>query len=63
MSLFAGVKNKNVPVPQFPVHPLGPAQLQQRFNVVPVKDLRSMELCFPILDQTPHYKAQVCRDC
>ena len=58
---FSAVKNKNIPVPSFPGHPLGPEQCQKTVVVKPVKDLRMLELTFAFPDTSPHYKIQPAR--
>jgi insulysin len=57
--MFSGVKNKNVETPEWPDHPFGPEQLQMRGFVVPVKDLRSLNVTFPIPDMRNYYKSAV----
>ncbi|KAF4527050.1 hypothetical protein B566_EDAN001599 [Ephemera danica] len=54
--LFSGVCNKQVVAPEWPDHPFGPEQLRLRGLVVPVKDLRSLNLTFPIPDLRKQYK-------
>lgn len=58
---FSQVENKNVARPYFPDHPYGPDQLCEKIFVVPVKDLRSLELLFPFPDQHPHYLSHPAR--
>ena len=54
---FTDIKNKNVKVPSWPHHPYGDQQ-PRKVYVVPVKDLKSLELLFPIPDMQPHYKTK-----
>ncbi|XP_071494745.1 insulin-degrading enzyme-like [Diadema antillarum] len=56
--LFANVENKDVKVPEWQQHPYGEEQLQVRFDVVPVKDLRQLNVSFPIPDLSEHYKSK-----
>lgn len=50
VNLFSGVKNKNVTAPNWPDHPYGPKQLQMKGLIVPVKDLRNLNIIFAIPD-------------
>ncbi|XP_072026752.1 insulin-degrading enzyme-like [Amphiura filiformis] len=53
--LFADVENKNVTVPEWPEHPVGPEQVKMLCNIVPVKDLRQLNVSFPIPDLHEYY--------
>lgn len=55
--LFSGVKNKNISVPEWKEHPFGPEQLKLKGYVVPVKDVRNLNITFPIPDLHPYYKS------
>ncbi|KAM9366027.1 insulin-degrading enzyme isoform 2-T2 [Pholidichthys leucotaenia] len=57
VSLFGEVENKNVPVPEFPVHPFQEEHLKQFYKVVPIKDIRRMYVTFPIPDLQKYYKS------
>lgn len=57
LSLFSNVENKNVKRPEWTDHPFGPEQLRVRGYVVPVKDLRNLNISFPIPDLHEHYKS------
>ncbi|CAG8509238.1 15851_t:CDS:10, partial [Racocetra persica] len=46
---FSAVKNKHIPVPTFEGHPLTKNEL------LPVKDVRSLEITFPFIEQAPLY--------
>jgi insulysin len=59
VSLFSGVKNKNIKAPTWVEHPHGPEQLQVKGYVVPVKDLRNLNINFPIPDLQEYYKSGV----
>lgn len=62
IELFAGVKNKNVTVPEWLDHPFGPEQVKVKGYIVPVKDIRNLNIMFPIPDLQQHYKSGV-REC
>ena len=57
--LFAGVENKNVSSPEWKEHPFGPDQLQMKGLIVPVKDIRNLNITFPMPDMREHYESQV----
>ncbi|XP_074640666.1 insulin-degrading enzyme-like [Tubulanus polymorphus] len=57
VKLFADVKNKNVKVPEWLEHPYGPDQCKLKASVVPIKDVRNMNITWPIPDVHPHYKS------
>ncbi|XP_067129485.1 insulin-degrading enzyme [Centruroides vittatus] len=56
ISLFADAQNKSVDVPKWDEHPFGPEQLKTRGYVVPVKDIRNLNITFPIPDLQPYYR-------
>ena len=58
-SLFANVKNNNVEKPEWKEHPFATEHLQIKGYVVPVKDIRSIKICFPAPDYHEHYKSSV----
>jgi insulysin len=59
VELFSEVQNKNVTAPTWPEHPFGPEQLQMKGYIVPIKDLRNLNITFPIPDLHEYYKAGV----
>ena len=59
VDLFNGVENKNVEAPDWPEHPFGPEQLQVKGYVVPIKDIRNLNITFPIPEMRQHYKSKV----
>lgn len=56
VELFSDVKNKNVVAPKWTEHPFGPEQLQMKGFIIPVKDLRNLNITFPIPDLHEYYK-------
>ncbi|KAJ3416993.1 hypothetical protein HDV05_007475 [Chytridiales sp. JEL 0842] len=56
VDLASAIKNKDVPVPAFPGHPLTKPLLESELLVKPVKDLREVEIIFPLPYQIPHYR-------
>ncbi|PSN57801.1 Insulin-degrading enzyme [Blattella germanica] len=57
VELFSDVKNKSVTAPEWTDHPFGPEQLQMKGFIVPVKDLRNLNITFPIPDLHQYYKS------
>eukprot|EP00741_Cyanophora_paradoxa_P011372 tig00020556_g10985.t1 len=59
---FEPVRDRAIPVPTFKgVPPFGPEQLRETVQVVPVKQLRSVGLLFPIPGQTRNYRSKPTR--
>lgn len=59
VGLFAGVQNKDVEAPVWTEHPYGPDQLQVKGFIIPIKDLRNLNINFPIPDLQEYYKSGV----
>uniref|UniRef100_A0A1B6FWC7 Insulin-degrading enzyme n=2 Tax=Cuerna arida TaxID=1464854 RepID=A0A1B6FWC7_9HEMI len=57
VDLFSGVKNKDVTSPVWLEHPFGPDQVKMKGFIVPVKDLRNLNINFPIPDLHEYYKS------
>jgi insulysin len=53
--MFSAVKNKHVTLPKFNGKPFTQNELRKRFNIVPVQDLRTVDLCWPIPGQHTLY--------
>ncbi|XP_046368976.2 insulin-degrading enzyme-like [Haliotis rufescens] len=56
--LFSGVENKNIQIPEWPEHPYQVEQLQRKICVVPVKDVRSLTVTWPIPDVSQYYHSK-----
>ncbi|CAG8520538.1 10649_t:CDS:10, partial [Scutellospora calospora] len=54
---FSGVKNKGIPVPTFEC-PLTESELMRQVFVKPVKDIRSLDITFPFIEQAPLYTSK-----
>lgn len=63
LDLFNTVENKEVVAPTWNEHPYGPKQLGNKGIVVPIKDVRSLNITFPIPDLQEYYKSGVCIFC
>ncbi|RIB06084.1 Metalloenzyme, LuxS/M16 peptidase-like protein [Gigaspora rosea] len=55
---FSAVKNKGIPAPIFDGHPLTKNELLRQVFVKPVKDIHSLEITFPFIEQTPLYTSK-----
>lgn len=60
IKLFSDAEDKCIVIPEFPVHPYGDKQLQVEFKVVPVKDIKHLNISFPIPDVSQHYESKPC---
>ncbi|KAJ3087149.1 hypothetical protein HK102_011718, partial [Quaeritorhiza haematococci] len=61
VEMFTAVKNKSIPVPSFPGHPLTESELGKEIRAKPVKDLRYLEITFPLPDLMPYYRTHPSR--
>lgn len=55
---FSGVRNKGLAAPSFPRSPLGQDQLATQVFFRTVKDIRLLDITFPIPDQNPLFRAK-----
>lgn len=55
--LFSNLTNKNVAIPEWKDHPFDPDHLKLQGFVVPVKDIRSLNISFPVPDLHHLYKS------
>jgi len=60
IKLFSDAEDKNVTIPEFPDHPYSDEHLQVEFKVVPIKDIKHLNISFPIPDVNPHYDSKPC---
>ncbi|XP_055333075.1 insulin-degrading enzyme-like isoform X2 [Paramacrobiotus metropolitanus] len=58
VNMFSEVPNKNVTVPHWERPPFAPEQLQTQLKMVPVKDVRSLNIVWPTPDFHPFYKTK-----
>ena len=59
VGLFSGVENKDAKSPEWKEHPFGPEQLQTKGYIVPIKDVRNLNITFPLPDLRDYYESQV----
>ncbi|XP_013144046.1 PREDICTED: insulin-degrading enzyme [Papilio polytes] len=55
--LFSAIEDRDVTPPSWPEHPYPPARCRKRAYCLPIKDLRSLSIEFPIPDYLKHYKS------
>ncbi|XP_068709633.1 insulin-degrading enzyme-like [Montipora foliosa] len=60
IKLFSDAEDKSVTIPEFPIHPYGDEQVQVEFVVVPIKEIKHLNISFPIPDVSPHYESKPC---
>jgi insulysin len=53
---FSPIENKNLTVPRFPTAPFGPEELGVMIEVVPVKDLKDLDIYIPLPAVQEHYR-------
>lgn len=59
VDLFSDVPNYNIEIPSWPEHPFTEKECKKIAYIVPVKDIRNMNITFPIPDLRPYYKTSV----
>ncbi|XP_011268023.1 insulin-degrading enzyme isoform X2 [Camponotus floridanus] len=57
VDLFNEVRNKKVKVPIWPEHPFKDEHFRTKWYVVPIKDLRNLDITFPLPDLQQYYKS------
>ncbi|KOC58791.1 Insulin-degrading enzyme, partial [Habropoda laboriosa] len=57
VELFCQVENKKIEMPVWPQHPFNEQHFQTKWYVVPIKDVRSLYIIFPIPDLREHYNS------
>ena len=58
---YSPIENKDISTPVFPGRPYGTEQLAKRVSVIPVKEMRSVELAFPMREIETLYKMKPAR--
>jgi insulysin len=53
---FSPIENKSLAYPQFPSDPYGPDELGSFVEIVPVKDMKSVLLYFPMPPVNEHFR-------
>ena len=58
VTCFSGIKNTGISAPVFPGAPYAPASLGRELHVVPIKDSRSLDFCFPLPPILEHWSSK-----
>ncbi|PIK49484.1 putative insulin-degrading enzyme isoform X5 [Apostichopus japonicus] len=58
VDLFSAVKNMDVVIPEWLEHPFAKEKLMLRADVVPVKNVRQLNLTFPLPDLQEYYRSE-----
>ncbi|KAJ8025523.1 Insulin-degrading enzyme [Holothuria leucospilota] len=58
VDLFASVEDKSVKIPEWPDHPFKEDKLKLRADIVPIKNLRQLNVTFPLPDLRKHYRSE-----
>lgn len=56
---FSKITNTNVKAPKWPEHPFNEEHFQTKWYMVPIKDIRNLNMTFPIPDMHKHYHSAV----
>ncbi|XP_043278498.1 insulin-degrading enzyme isoform X2 [Venturia canescens] len=57
VSRFAHVEDKNVEAPAWPEHPYKQEHFKNKWSVVPIKDIRYLNMSFPLPDMHEHFRS------
>ncbi|XP_011312074.1 insulin-degrading enzyme, partial [Fopius arisanus] len=57
VKMFAEVQNKEVDAPEWPDHPFNENHYEHKWFIVPVKDVRTLKMIFPLPELREHYKS------
>ncbi|XP_058795185.1 insulin-degrading enzyme isoform X2 [Phymastichus coffea] len=57
VQMFSDIENKNVEAPKWTEHPFMEEHFKMKWSIVPVKDLRNLNITFPIPDLQEHFRA------
>ncbi|XP_027042212.1 insulin-degrading enzyme-like [Pocillopora damicornis] len=60
IKLFSDTEDKNVSIPEFHDHPYDDEQVQVELKVVPIKDIKQLNISFPIPDVNQYYESKPC---
>jgi len=59
IKLFCDVQNKEIEVPVWPEHPFKDEHFRTKWYIVPIKDVRNLNITFPLPDLQKYYRASV----
>ncbi|KAK0078471.1 hypothetical protein PV325_002451, partial [Microctonus aethiopoides] len=57
IKMFAEIKNKNVAIPEWPEHPFNNDHFGHKWFIVPIKDIRTLKMIFPLPDLRKYYRS------
>ncbi|XP_020292220.1 insulin-degrading enzyme isoform X2 [Pseudomyrmex gracilis] len=57
VNLFWEVKNKEIKVPEWPEHPFKDEHFRTKWYIVPIKDMRTLNMSFPLPDMQQYYRS------
>ncbi|XP_063988848.1 insulin-degrading enzyme isoform X2 [Diachasmimorpha longicaudata] len=57
VKMFVEVDNNEVDAPEWPEHPFNENHFQHKWYMVPVKDMRTLKMIFPLPELRDHYKS------
>ncbi|XP_015116960.1 insulin-degrading enzyme isoform X2 [Diachasma alloeum] len=57
VKMFVEVENKGVDAPEWPDHPFNEDHYEHKWYIVPVKDVRTLNMIFPLPELRDHYKS------
>lgn len=61
VKMFSDVENKNVEAPKWSDQPFAQKHFETKWHIVPIKDIRNLNITFSIPDLQEHYKSAVIR--
>ena len=59
VGMFSNVENKNVEAPKLTEHPFNEEHFATKWSVVPIKDIRYLNITFPIPDMHEDFRSGV----
>ena len=57
--MFSDVENKDIKAPEWPEHPFNEEHFKTKWYIVPIKDIRNLNITFPIPDLQEHFRSAV----
>lgn len=59
VNLFCEVRNNKIEVPTWPEHPFKAEHFRTKWYIVPIKDMRNLNITFPLPDMQEFYRSAV----
>ena len=57
--MFSDIENKNIDAPRWTDHPFKEEHFKNKWCIVPIKDIRNLNITFPIPDLHEHFRSSV----